>query len=291
MHFSPVVAGCMNWGLWGSGFSTTQYVELIHQCLDMGVDWFDHADIYGHYTTEEEFGNALRADPGLRSRIKLISKCGIKMITPNRPEHLIKSYDTSARHIIRSAERSLKNLATDHIDLLLIHRPDPLMDPAEIAEAVDHLKTRGQVLHFGVSNFLPQHMALLRTVVKLEANQYEFSAFHTAPMYDGTVEFCQQHSIASMSWSPLGGGALKPENRSDAAQRVIDVATDLGHQYGVSYDQILLAWIFAHPGRITPVLGTSRADRIKAAMQASSISLEREHWFMILAAYQGHEVP
>jgi predicted oxidoreductase len=291
MNFSPVIAGCMNWGQWGAKFNTTQYLHAIKECLDLGVEWFDHADIYGHYTTEEEFGHALKAAPGLRSKMKLITKCGIKMVTPHRPEHQIKSYDTGSEHIIRSAERSLSNLHTDHIDLLLIHRPDPMMDASEIADAIDKLKSQGKVLHFGVSNFLPHHMSLLRPMIKVEANQFEFSAFHTEPLYNGTAEYCQQHGIACMSWSPLGGGVLTAEDRSEQAMRVIAVAKLLGEELGLSTDQVLLAWLFTHPMRIVPVLGTTKPARIKAAIEVSKVKLSREQWFMVFRAYLGKEVP
>jgi predicted oxidoreductase len=291
MNFSPVIAGCMNWGQWGARFNTQQYLDAIRGCIEMGVDWFDHADIYGHYTTEEEFGQALKLEPSLRQSMKLITKCGIRMVTPNRPDHKIKSYDTSAVHIISSAERSLRNLHTDHIDLLLIHRPDPLMDASEVAEAVDKLKSSGKVLHFGVSNFLPMHMSLLRPMVKIEANQYEISPFHTEALYDGTTEYCQEHAIASMSWSPLGGGVLAKEDQPEAVKRVVGVAEILGAELGATYDEVLLAWLFAHPCRIVPVLGTTRLERVRSAIHASKLRLTREQWFMILRAHHGKEVP
>lgn len=290
MNFSPVIAGCMNWGQWGAKFNTQQYLTAIKECLDLGVTWFDHADIYGHYTTEEEFGNALKDETGLRSNLKLITKCGIKMVTPHRPDHKIKSYDTSSEHIIRSAERSLSNLHTDYIDLLLIHRPDPLLDVSEIAEAMDRLQTQGKVLHFGVSNFLPHHMSLLRPVIKVEANQFEFSAFHTAALHDGTAEYCQQHRIACMSWSPLGGGVLTAEIKTDQTMRVIAVAELLGEELGLSTDQVLLAWLFSHPMKIVPVLGTTKTTRIKTALEVSKLKLTREQWFMVYRALLGKEI-
>lgn len=291
MHFSSVIAGTMNWGQWGAKFSTRQYLTVIDQCLEIGVTTFDHADIYGHYTTEEDFGRAIHGNSSLRSRMQLITKCGIRMVTPNRPEHLIKSYDTSKGHIIRSAERSLQNLATDHIDLLLIHRPDMLMDPSEIMEAVDILKTSGKILQFGVSNFLPHQMSLLRSVVKIQANQFEISAFKTDPLYDGTLDYCLEHSIPSLSWSPLGGGVLQKETKTDAEKRVIAVAEILAEEYGVSYDMILLSWLSSHPARIVPVLGTTKIERIKDALQAVSVKLTREQWYMVLRAQLGDEVP
>jgi predicted oxidoreductase len=153
LELSPIIAGCMKWGQWGVKYSTAQYLQLIEDCIVNKITSFDHADIYGDYTVEEEFGNALKPKPHLRQQIQLITKCGIRRFTPNRPEHKINSYDTSRLHIITSAERSLKNLKTDYLDLLFIHRPDPLMNPHEIAEAFSHLKKEGKVLHFGVSNF------------------------------------------------------------------------------------------------------------------------------------------
>jgi predicted oxidoreductase len=291
MHFSSVIAGTMNWGQWGASFTTQQYLEIIDQCLEIGVTSFDHADIYGHYTTEEDFGRALQSRSSLRSRMQLITKCGIRMVTPNRPDHHIKSYDTSKAHIIKSAERSLQNLSTDYIDLLLIHRPDMLMDPSEIMEAVDILKTSGKILQFGVSNFLPQHMSLLRSVMKIQANQFEISAFKTDALYDGTLNYCLEHSIPSLSWSPLGGGVLQKEIKSEAHQRVVEAAQLLAKEYGVSYDMILLSWLSSHPARIIPVLGTTKIQRIKDAVQAVSITLNREQWYMILSAQLGEDVP
>lgn len=291
MQFSQVIAGTMNWGQWGSQFTTSQYDTIISQCIEIGVTTFDHADIYGHYTTEEDFGRALAARPSLRAGIQLISKCGIRMVTPNRPSHLIKSYDTSKEHIIASAERSLRNLHTDHLDLLLIHRPDPLMDPHEIMEAVDQLKSSGKILHFGVSNFLPRHMALLRSVMKIEANQFEISAFKTDALFDGTTDYCLQHNIPCMSWSPVGGGILYRDEKSESARRIIGVAEMLAGEYGTTYDHILLAWLAVHPARFIPVLGTTRIARIKAAVDAMSIPLTREQWHMILRAKMGADVP
>ena len=290
MQFSKVIAGTMNWGVWGSGFSTEQFSTIIHQCMDLGVTTFDHADIYGHYTTEEDFGRALVGNSSLRSRMQIITKCGIMMVTPNRPSHLIKSYDTSKEHIVSSAERSLKNLHTDHIDLLLIHRPDPLMDPQEILEAVDILKSSGKILHFGVSNFLPRHMALLRSALKIDANQFEISAFKTDAMFDGTTDYCLEHHIPCLSWSPIGGGVLLSEEPSEPTRRVVAVAQMLAQEYNTSYDKILLAWLGTHPCRIIPVLGTTKIERIKAALEAMEIRLTREQWHMILRAQTGHDV-
>ena len=161
------IAGCMRWGIWGAGFTRAQYHQMIDDCLDAGITAFDHADIYGDYTTEAEFGEALQLNPGRRQQMQLISKCGIQMKTPNRPQHGIKSYNTSASHIIRSAERSLENLQTDFLDLLLIHRPDPLLHQEEVAEAVSRLQQAGKIISFGVSNFLPAETSMLKKWVPI----------------------------------------------------------------------------------------------------------------------------
>ena len=163
--FSSPIAGCMRWGKWGANYSTAAYRKMIETCLDHGITAFDHADIYGDYTTEEEFGIALKEAPALRSQMQLITKCGIQMLTENRPHHQIKSYNTSAKHIIQSTERSLKNFGTDYLDVLFIHRPDPLLNPIEVAEAITHLKEQGKIKHFGVSNFLPHQTEVLRKYI------------------------------------------------------------------------------------------------------------------------------
>ncbi|TAF56105.1 MAG: oxidoreductase, partial [Sphingobacteriia bacterium] len=161
------IAGCMRWGAWGAGFSKAEYRDMIDQCLELGIQSFDHADIYGDYTTEEEFGEVLKEDKTLRSRLKLITKCGIKMVSENRPDHQVKSYHTGRKHILQSVEQSLKHFGTDYLDVLLIHRPDPLLNPTEVAEAIQVLQQQGKVLAFGVSNFMPHQAEVLRQWVPL----------------------------------------------------------------------------------------------------------------------------
>jgi predicted oxidoreductase len=289
--FSPVIAGCMNWGQWGARFSTAEYRSMISECLDIGITTFDHADIYGHYTTEEEFGEALRSQSSNRQKMQIITKCGIKLVTPNRPSHLIKSYDTSASHIRNSVERSLKNLHTDYINALLIHRPDPLMDPMEIMDVTDKLKAEGKILHFGVSNFLPKHLSLFTKHIQVEINQFEISAFTPGALQDGTADYCLGHDIICLAWSPLGGGKLQDEEKDEPTRRVIAVAEILATELNIMPDQVLLAWLYAHPAGIIPVMGTTKAARLKKALEARQIKLSREQWFMIYRAYLGKEVP
>src|SRR5688572_29183186 len=176
LQLSPVIAGCMKWGEWGAKFSTPQYLRLIEECIAAGITTFDHADIYGDYTVEEEFGKALREKPSLRGQIQLITKCGIRRFTPNRPAHRINSYDTSKKHIFHSVDSSLKLFHTDHLDLLLIHRPDPLMDADEIAGAFTQLKNQGKVLHFGVSNFTVSQLQMIHAAFPVEFRSEEHTS-------------------------------------------------------------------------------------------------------------------
>ncbi|HJS54647.1 MAG TPA: aldo/keto reductase, partial [Chitinophagaceae bacterium] len=264
-QLSPVIAGCMKWGQWGVNYSTAQYLKLVEDCIANKITSFDHADIYGDYTVEEEFGNALKQKPNLRQQMQLITKCGIRRYTSNRPAHRISSYDTSKTHIITSAETSLKNLNTDYIDLLLIHRPDPLMHPHIIAEAFSQLKQTGKVLHFGVSNFTPSQMDMMMTAFKVEFNQFEVSILHLDPFHDGTLDKCIQHNIRPMSWGPLGSGRLFADTRDERNKRIVAVATILAEKYNVSADQILLAFLFKHPSGIIPVIGSTKIERLKLA--------------------------
>lgn len=285
---SPI-AGCMRWGAWGSKFSTSAYENMINACLDHGITAFDHADIYGDYTTEADFGAAFKNFASKRDSIQIISKCGIQMLGPNRPAHSVKSYNTSKDHIISSAERSLKNLNTDYLDLLLIHRPDPLMHPDEIAEAITILKTAGKIKQFGVSNFMPHQVTMIEKSIAVEYNQLEVSVVYTEPLFNGQLDQCIEKNIIPMAWSPLGGNIFS--NLSDAKnKRVFDAATKLTAKYNSTVSALFLAWLYLHPAGIVPVLGTSQIERILEAKEAKLIKLSREDWFKILEASNGKEV-
>jgi predicted oxidoreductase len=290
MNISSVIAGVMKWGTWGSKFDTVAYEHIIKECINMGVTTFDHADIYGDYTTEEEFGNVLRKESSLRQQMQLITKCGICRPTVNRPQFKIKSYDTSFQHIIESVETSLKNLGTDYIDALLIHRPDFIMNADEIAGAITQLKQEGKVLHFGVSNFTPSQVSMLNSRVKVEINQIEASITHLHPFTDGTLDQCVQLGIMPMAWSPLSGGNIFGSSDDERILRIKAVAEILATKYQTTSDVIILSWLQQHPSNIIPVLGTSKPLRIKAALKATAIKMEREEWYMLWRASTGKEV-
>jgi predicted oxidoreductase len=290
--FSRIVSGVMTWGIWGKDYDTSSMNTLMNQTVELGITSFDHADIYGHYTTEAAFGQALAQSTGLRDQIQLISKCGIKLVTPNRPAYRIKSYDTSKAHILASVDQSLKNLQTDYLDLLLIHRPSPLMNPDEIGEAFSHLQQQGKVRHFGVSNFTSAQMALFASRFPIVTNQVEASLLHLDPLVDGTLDYCLANQFKPMAWSPLGGAAFFGQANDPKIARIRKIAEELAAKYGdYQVDQILLAWLLQHPSKILPVLGTSRIERLKAATLAANIRLSREDWFALWSASTGVEVP
>lgn len=292
LTISPVVAGCMKWGRWGAAFSTDQYKAITEACLAADITTFDHADIYGDYSTEAEFGEMLRPSPSLRQKMQIITKCGIKMPVASRPGFHIKSYDTSREYILHCAELSLQNLHTDYLDVLLIHRPSPLMHPEEIASAFNRLKEQGKVLHFGVSNFTPSQTALLHKYFPVEINQLEVSLLHMEPLHNGQLDYCLQEKIIPMAWGPLGSGRLFiPGEKDEQATRIRKTASALAEKYKVSLESILLAFLHRHPAGIIPVLGTSKPERLLEAMQTSSLRLEAEEWFMLWEASAGHEVP
>ncbi|MEJ7808584.1 MAG: aldo/keto reductase [Telluria sp.] len=284
---SRIVAGMWRMTEWG--MSPEQRVAFIERCLELGVTTFDHADIYGGYGVESLFGDALRLQPSLRERMQLVSKCGIKLVSPQRPQHSIQHYDTSAAHIVASVENSLRQLGTDRLDLLLIHRPDPLMDFDEVASTFAHLRQAGKVLHFGVSNFSRHQFEALDKRIALATNQVEFSPLHTAPMFDQTFDGLQDKGVAPMIWSPLAGGRLFQggEEHADNLRLVIKgIADDLGQPFA----SVVFAWIMQLPCRPVPLTGTGRIEAIAVAVAGTQFTLGRSDWFAILRAARGHEV-
>lgn len=291
MQFSTIIAGVMKWGAWGGRFSLSDYDHMIRQALDAGVSSFDHADIYGDYTTEAEFGAVMGRFPELRQRMQLITKCGIRMVSAQRPQHALKSYDTSFQHITTSVERSLKNLQTDYLDALLIHRPDVLMHPDEVARAFDALKASGKVLHFGVSNFTPAQVRMLHSRFPVEMHQIECSAFYLDPFLNGVLDQCLELNILPMAWGPLGSGRLSDATPDEQTSRIRSVTETLAIQYATTPDNLLLNWLLQHPSGILPVIGTSKTDRVIHAAKSPHIQMVREDWYRIWTAATGTEVP
>ena len=286
-ELSRIVAGMWRMTEWG--MSAEQRVAFIERCIALGVTSFDHADIYGGYGVESLFGDALRLQPSLRDRIELVSKCGIKLVSPQRPQHSIQHYDTSAAHIIASVEQSLRQLGTDRLDLLLIHRPDPLMDFDEVARTFEALRQAGKVRHFGVSNFSRHQFEVLDKRIQLATNQVEFSPLHTAPMFDQTFDGLHNLGVAPMIWSPLAGGRLF-NGGQDNADNLRLVIKGIADELGQPFASVVFAWIMQLPSRPLPLTGTGRIEAIAVAVAGTQFTLSRSDWFSILRAARGHEV-
>ena len=276
----------MTWGKWGKQHSTSEMITLMNHCVENNITTFDHADIYGDYTNEEDFGKAFNKSEIQREDIQLISKCGIQFDVKERSNR-VKHYDYGKDYIISSVERSLKMLQTDYLDLLLLHRPSPLMNPSEIAEAVDKLREDGKIRQFGVSNFTPSQIQLIEKGVQVDANQVEFSLSSNGVMKDGTLDDCITYDRLAMSWSPLGS-YFREESKVNT--RIKKVLAELTKKYDATEDQLLLAWVLKHPSKVHPVVGTATPKRLKKAMEAIAIDLELQDWFLLLEANEGHEV-
>ncbi len=284
------------YGVWrladDSDTSVNHVRRKIDACLEQGITSFDHADIYGDYECEALFGHALKADPALRDQMQLISKCDIALTSDKYPNRRVKYYDTSRDYIRASVENSLRHLHTDHLDLLLIHRPDPLMDAQETGAVLDELVTSGKVRAVGVSNFTAPEWRLLQSCMSqpLVTNQIEMSVMERSAFTNGTLADMQLDKMQPMAWSPLAGGRLF--DRSDeAAQRVHPLLEKLAADHGRRVDLAAFAWLLAHPAGILPVVGTNNLDRIRTLSGALDIEIDRQSWFEVWTAAAGEEVP
>ncbi|HZY80395.1 MAG TPA: aldo/keto reductase [Cyclobacteriaceae bacterium] len=286
--FSRIIAGAWRW----NSIPSSTIEELINTSLDEGITTFDHADIYGDYSNEKSFGDVIARQPHLVKKMQLVTKCGIKLTSGKKPEHRVKHYDTSKEHIIKSAENSLSFLHTDHIDLLLIHRPDILMDVEEVADAFSQLKLQGKVLHFGVSNFTTSQFELLQSALSfpLVTNQVELSLFCTAPLFDGTIEQLYRLKASAMAWSPLGGGRTFVAE-DEVSRRIREKVNEFSSKYNnATTTQFFLAWLLKHPSKIFPVIGTSKPERLREAAKAIDLKLDTQDWYEMLKAVRGSDV-
>ncbi|MBM7357247.1 aldo/keto reductase [Lelliottia amnigena] len=286
-EFSRFVMGY--WRLMDWNMSPRQLVSFIEEHLDLGITTVDHADIYGGYLCEAAFGEAMKLAPALRERMEIVTKCGIA--TTANPDNALGHYITDSDHIIKSAEQSLVNLATDRLDLLLIHRPDPLMDADEVAAAFLNLHQSGKVRHFGVSNFTPAQFTLLqsRLPFTLATNQVEISPVHQPLLLDGTLDQLQQLRIRPMAWSCLGGGRLFND---DAFQPLRDELQTVARELNAeSIEQVVYAWIMRLPCQPLPIIGSGKIERVRSAIAAEELQMTRQQWFRIRKAALGYDVP
>lgn len=296
--FSSIVYGAWRINDVKGGNEPKKVLELIRTCLEHGITTFDHADIYGEYTCEKLFGDALDGSGISRDSIQLISKCGIKLVCDARPQHTVKSYDTSAKHITWSVENSLKQLKTDYLDLLLVHRPNPMMSLEDTARGLESIVKDGKVKAVGVSNFSTWQFEQLQEALpfKLATNQLEISLMQLDAFHDGTLGQCQLAGIRPMAWSPLAGGALF---KSDLSQEMADKMDFLGKELQerfdlarpASRDQVALAFLQSHPSGILPIIGTQNPDRIKSAAESVSLTLDEEQLHGLWSAAMGRPVP
>jgi len=284
---SPIVAGTMNWGVWDKNLSVKEMGQMIPLCLENNITTFDHADIYGSYTTEADFGKAFAASKIAREKMQLISKCGIQLVSDKR-KNSVKLYDYSADYIIWSVENSLKNLQTDYLDVLLLHRPSPLMQADAIAEAVLKLTSEGKIIDFGLSNFTASQSELIRQKTAVSYNQIQFSATNHEAMLDGSLDYMQINNIRPMSWNPLGT-IFREDN--EQTRRMKKLLVSLVSKYHFGADTILLAWILQHPAKIIPIAGTVNVARIQSLMKATTLVLDKEDWFAIWTESRGNNVP
>lgn len=262
-------------------------------CVDLGITSLDTAEIYGTYHVEEAIGGALKLDRSFRDQIEIVTKCGIYIPCEFHPDRKVAFYNLTAERIVKSAEKSLRLMGIDHIDLLLVHRPDWLTSADETAAGLNKLLKDGKIRSAGVSNYSVHQFELLNSRMDqpLVTNQIEFSLLHMDPIYDGTADQCQRHRILPMAWSPLAKGALLASG-NPASDRLRAKAAELSAKYdGATLDQLAYAWILAHPSTPLPILGTNKLERIQTAAQAANIKLSREDWYDLWVAAKGHGIP
>ena len=287
LSLSQIVYGM--WRLGDDADTSAGHVQAkIEACLEQGITTMDQADIYGDYGAENLLGACLKQAPGLRDRIEIVTKCGIVAPVGRYSEARVKHYDTSSAHIEASIDTSLKLMNTSHIDLLLIHRPDPFMDHEETGRALDDAIASGKVRAVGVSNFRPHDVTLLQSAMhrELATNQIELSVLAPGAFTNGDLAFLQECKIMPMAWSPLGGGALFGEGHAALKECLSRIA----RTHEVDIAAIAVAWLLAHPANIIPVMGTNNLSRIKALSDAQKVTLDRQTWFEIYTAAIGHDV-
>jgi predicted oxidoreductase len=291
LGLSRIVHGQMRMNGWN--LSGRELLKLMEELIELGVTSFDHADIYGNYSCEAIFGDVIRLKKSLRNEIEIITKCGIKLISDKFPGRKVKHYDYSFNYITTSVNNSLTNLRTDHIDLLLLHRPAPFFDPEEAAKAFSVLKRDGKVLHFGVSNFTPAQFETLNSFCgeKLVTNQVEISPYCLEHFENGNMDFFLKEKIKPMAWSPLAGGKLL-DPRDDKGRRIVRALLEVAEELNITpVDTVIYSWLLKHPASIIPIVGSGKIERIKYAVEALKVDMSLEQWYKILIASRGEELP
>jgi predicted oxidoreductase len=288
LRLSRVIAGCMR--TLDAGMDRDKLYCFVNECLDLGVDTFDHAPVYGAGRCETIFGEVLKDHPGLREKIRIVTKAGIILPGQKGNRHIF--YDSTRKNILEEMDASLARLSTDHIDLLLIHRPDVLSDPEQTAMALEEIVKSGKALSVGVSNYEPAQFEALQTYLSypLAVNQMEFSVKATYNFFNGVVDTAQRHKTALMAWSPLGGGSVFV-GEDEQAVRLREVLVQIAAAHDTSMDAVMYAFVMKHPAKIMVITGTMSTARVKTAVDALSLQLSYDEWYAILAASRGFDVP
>ncbi|HCG8598732.1 TPA: aldo/keto reductase family oxidoreductase [Vibrio parahaemolyticus] len=290
-EFSELVQGYWRAADWG--MTAQERLSFLKQHIELGITTVDHADIYGNYECEALFGEALALDKSVRDQIQIVTKCDINLCGDKTPERKINHYDTSSAHIYQSVNNSLERLNVDEIDVLLIHRPDVLMDADEVAEAFTELHKVGKVKHFGVSNFTPRQFELLQSRLgkPLVTNQVEINPINFEVAHDGTLDQMQMLRTRPMAWSCLGGGSIF-SGESEQAILVRNELEAIREEVGAtSIDQVIYAWVRRLPSKPIPIIGSGKIERVQTAVNALNIELTREQWYRVWVASKGHGVP
>lgn len=278
-----------HWRLMDWKMTKEELLRFTEEVMDLGITTIDTADIYGGFSCEEAFGEALKLKKGLREKLTIVTKCGIVFPCENRPQFETHHYDNTRKHILMSAERSLKNFGTDYLDLLLIHRPSPFMDPAEVSEAFRELYVSGKVKNFGVSNFDNTKFEMLSSYMEypLVTNQVEISPLHLDVFQDGTMDNLITRGLYPMAWSPLAGGELFTGD-SEKVLNVKKTLLSIGEKYGETrLDTLAYAFLTSHPGKILPIVGSGKIERIQNAIDALKIRFTSEEWLSVYKASIG----
>lgn len=290
-EFSELVQGYWRMAEWG--MSAQQRLSFLKQHIELGISTVDHADIYGNYECEHLFGEALKLEPSVREQIQIVTKCDIHLCGDKTPDRKINHYDTSKAHILQSVDNSLSRLNVENIDVLLIHRPDALMDADEVADAFNQLSQTGKVNHFGVSNHSPSQFNLLQSRLDkpLVTNQVEINPINFDVTDDGTLDQLQQLRTRPMAWSCLAGGGLF-SGMSEQELRIREELEAIKEEIGASsIDQVIYAWVRRLPSNPLVIIGSGKIERVKAAVDGLDFELTREQWFRIWVASKGHGVP
>ena len=281
------------WRMLDTKPTTQELNRRLHACLELGITTLDTAEIYGLYEVEQVLGAALALSPGLRDQFEIVTKAGIYVPCSYHPERRTAHYNTTGPRLLKSVEKSLRFLGTDHVDLFLVHRPDWLTRADDTAAGLNELLRTGKIRAAGVSNYSASQFDLLNAQMKqpLVTNQIEFHLLHPEPINDGTLHQCEKFGVLPMAWSPLAGGRIfDPSN--PAAARLAEAVKSMSARYsGATLEQLAYAWILAHPSHPLPVIGTNKLERLQSAAQADAIVLEREDWYALWEAAQGRRIP